>query len=105
MEEADIVVTVVGTTQWDFNAAQQIIRAGYEAAAANQAKLSWLTVDEVTWQQYLAQRDGRLREGKGPAVRHSHRSASGDGHSHHRRFRGWLVSLLIPPSWTKIFGI
>lgn len=68
MEEADIVVTVnlLKYNSMDFNAAQQIIRAGYEAAAANQAKLSWLTVDEVTWQQYLAQRDGRLRKAKVP---------------------------------------
>ena len=68
MEDADMVVTVNlrNYTSMDFNAGEQIIKAGYAAAAANAAKLSSLSVDEATWQQYLAERDGRRRKAEVP---------------------------------------
>jgi len=64
MEDADMVVTVNlrKYKSMDFNAEEEIIKAGYAAAAANAAKLSVLSVDEATWQQYLSERDARRRE-------------------------------------------
>jgi NTE family protein len=68
MEDADMVVTVNlrNYTSMDFNAEEEIIKAGYAAAAANAAKLLFLSVDEATWRQYLAERDARRREAKVP---------------------------------------
>jgi NTE family protein len=68
MEDADMVVTVnlQNYTSMDFNAGDEIIKAGYAAAAANAAKLSLLAVDEATWQQYLAERDARRRKAEVP---------------------------------------
>jgi len=68
MENADMVVTVNlrKYSSMDFNAGEEIINAGYAAAAANAAKLAALSVDEATWQQYLAERDARRREPKVP---------------------------------------
>jgi len=68
MEEADMVVTVnlQKYDTLDFNAAEEIIKAGYAAAAANADKLSALSVDEATWQRYLAERDARVRKVKVP---------------------------------------
>ena len=64
MEGADMVVTVnlQKYSSLDFNAAEEIIKAGYATAAANSAKLSLLSVDEATWQQYLAERAARIRK-------------------------------------------
>jgi NTE family protein len=64
MEDADMVVTVNlrKYNSMDFNAEEEIINAGYAAAAANAAKLSVLSADEATWQQYLSERDARRRE-------------------------------------------
>jgi NTE family protein len=50
----------------DFDAAQEIIKAGYAAAAANAAKLLSLSVDEETWQLYLAARRARIRKAQVP---------------------------------------
>lgn len=63
MKEADIVVTVSlqAFTFMEYGRADAIIKAGYEAAAANAEKLSRLSVDEVTWKAYLARRDSRRR--------------------------------------------
>jgi NTE family protein len=68
MKDADMVVTVNlrSYTSMDFNAAEEIIKAGYSAAAANAEKLLLLSVDEATWQNYLAKRDARLRKPKVP---------------------------------------
>jgi len=68
MEGADMVVTVNlrKYNSMDFNAGEKIIKAGYAAAAANAEKLSWLSVDEATWQQYLAERDARRRNAEVP---------------------------------------
>jgi NTE family protein len=63
MQDADMVVTVNlrKYDTLDFNAAEEIIKAGYAAAAANAAKLSALSVDEATWRRYLAERVARVR--------------------------------------------
>jgi NTE family protein len=63
MEDADIVVTVNlrKYRSLDFNAAEELIKLGYAAAAANATKLSVLSVDEASWQQYLAERNARIR--------------------------------------------
>jgi NTE family protein len=68
MEDADMVVTVNlrNYNSMDFNAGEEIIKAGYAAAAANAAKLSLLSVDAATWQQYLAERNARLRKAEVP---------------------------------------
>ena len=61
MKDADLVVTVPlqEFTSSDYDKADVIIKAGYDAAAANAGKLSNLSVDEVAWNVYLAKRDGR----------------------------------------------
>src|SRR5262249_30996503 len=63
MTDADLVVTVPlqRFTSMDYDRADAIIKAGYDAAAANADKLSKLSVDEASWKMYLAQRDGRRR--------------------------------------------
>ena len=64
MEQADMVVTVPlqKYTTLDFNAADAIIKLGYQAAAANADKLMALSVDDATWKQYLADRELRRRK-------------------------------------------
>jgi NTE family protein len=68
MEDADMVVTVNlrNYNSMDFKAGEEIIKAGYAAAAANAAKLLSLSVDEATWQQYLAERDARRKKAEVP---------------------------------------
>ena len=68
MEGADMVVTVNlrNYNSMDFNSGEEIIKAGYDAAAASAAKLSSLSVDEATWQQYLAERNARRRSADVP---------------------------------------
>jgi NTE family protein len=45
----------------DFQFAEEIIRLGYEGAAANAAALRAYAVSDEEWQQYIAQRDARKR--------------------------------------------
>ncbi len=63
MESADILVSVplqkYGAL--DFNKADEIIKLGYEAAAAKAKVLMTLAVDDATWNQYLAERAARRR--------------------------------------------
>ena len=68
MEQADMIVTVdlQKYSTLDFNAAEEIIKAGYAAAAANAEKLSALSVDEATWKAYLARREARRRKAMTP---------------------------------------
>jgi NTE family protein len=68
MEGADIIVRVNlrKYTSLDFNASEEIIKAGYAAAAANADKLSTLSVDEATWQRYLADREARRKKAEAP---------------------------------------
>ena len=64
MQKADILVSVplqkYGTL--DFNKADEIIKAGYDAAEAKAKVLSTLSVDEAAWTQYLADREARRRQ-------------------------------------------
>ena len=61
MEKADLVISVplVGFSSMEYNRADELIKRGYDAAQAKAAMLSTLSVDEPTWQAYLAQRAAR----------------------------------------------
>jgi NTE family protein len=61
MNAADIVVNVPlqKFSSMDYDKADLLIKAGYDAAAANDDKLSSLSVDEAAWKLYLASRDER----------------------------------------------
>jgi NTE family protein len=63
MEDVDLLISVplqkYGAL--DFNKADEIIKAGYDAAAAKAQMLSTLSVDDATWDQYLAARAARRR--------------------------------------------
>lgn len=63
MKEADLLVSVPVQkfSSMDYNKADLIIKAGYNAAAANAEKLARLSVDEATWEAYLAERAARRR--------------------------------------------
>jgi len=63
MEKADIVIAVPldKYSTLDYNQASDIIKAGYDAAQSKAAMLSTLSVDEATWQRYLADRNARRR--------------------------------------------
>jgi len=63
MELADIVVAVPldAFSSSDYNRADEIIKAGYDAAANKATILSTLAVDDATWQEYLANREARRR--------------------------------------------
>ena len=63
MENADILVSVP-VQKWgalSFDAADAIIKAGYDAAAAKSKVLLTLAVDDATWNQYMADRASRRR--------------------------------------------
>lgn len=63
MEKADILVSVplqkYGAL--DFDKADEIIKIGYDAAAAKAKILMTLSVDDATWKEYLAERSARRR--------------------------------------------
>jgi NTE family protein len=63
MELADILISVplqkYGAL--DFDKADEIIKLGYEAAVAKAKVLLPYSVDDATWQQYLADRASRVR--------------------------------------------
>jgi NTE family protein len=63
MESADILVSVPleKYTALDFDKADEIIKIGYDAAAAKSKVLLTLAVDDATWKQYLADRESRRR--------------------------------------------
>ena len=63
MEQADILVTVplLKYTSLDYNKADAIIKAGYDAAAAKATVLSAFSVSEADWEDYLAKRKARRR--------------------------------------------
>ena len=64
MEQADLLVSVplAKYTALDYGSADAIIKAGYDAAQAKANVLIKLSVDEATWQQYLAERTARRRQ-------------------------------------------
>jgi NTE family protein len=68
IETADILVSVplekYGAL--DFDKADQIIKIGYDAAAAKAKVLMTLAVDDATWKQYLADRASRRRDNPVP---------------------------------------
>src|SRR5580704_12585567 len=63
MEQADLLVTVPlqKYNALDYNAADAIIKAGYDAAASKAKVLSAFSVSEAEWQQYLADRNARQK--------------------------------------------
>jgi NTE family protein len=63
MEIADLLVAVPldKYTSTDYDDADAIIQAGYDAAAAKSKMLLTLQVDDAAWQQYLAGRHARQR--------------------------------------------
>jgi NTE family protein len=68
IKQADLLVTVPlqKYTATDYDQADAIIKAGYEAAAAKASVLSAFSVDEATWNQYLANRNARRRQAPVP---------------------------------------
>lgn len=68
MNDADIVLSVPlqKFSSMDYEKADLLIKAGYDAAAANAEKLSSLSVDEATWKMYLASRNERRRPAATP---------------------------------------
>ena len=63
MEQADVLVTVPlqKYNALDYGAAEAIIKAGYDAAAAKAKVLSAFSVSEAEWQEYLAARNARKK--------------------------------------------
>jgi NTE family protein len=63
MEQADLLVAVPlqKYTATDYNAADAIIKAGYDAAASKAKVLSAFSVSEAEWQVYLAGRKARQK--------------------------------------------
>jgi NTE family protein len=68
MEDADVVVTVPlqKFSSMDYSKADALIKAGYDAAAANTEKLALFSVDEAAWKVYLANREERRRSAATP---------------------------------------
>jgi NTE family protein len=64
MENADILISVPLTdyTAMDYSKENALIQKGYQAAASKAAVLSAFSVDDDTWQEYMAQRHSRRRE-------------------------------------------
>ena len=63
MEQADVLVVVPlqKYSSLDYNKADEIIKAGYDAAAAKASVLSRFSVSEAEWEQYLADRNARRK--------------------------------------------
>jgi NTE family protein len=63
MEMADVLITVPldKYDTMDYNQADALIKAGYNAAQSKAAVLSQFSVDEATWKQYLSDRTARRR--------------------------------------------
>ena len=70
MEQADILVTVplLKYTSLDYNKADAIIKAGYDAAASKASVLSAFSVSEAEWEEYLAERNARRRTAPIPSL-------------------------------------
>jgi len=68
MEQADMLIGVPLQKYGllDFDKADEIIKIGYQAAAANADKLAELAVDDETWKQYLAMREARRLKAQTP---------------------------------------
>jgi NTE family protein len=61
MQMADVLITVPleQFSSLDYNQADKIIRAGYEAAESKSAILSKLAIDDVAWKEYVSRREQR----------------------------------------------
>lgn len=68
MERADILISVPLTeyTAMDYAKENALMQKGYEAAASKETVLSAFSVDEASWQDYLAQRHERRKETPAP---------------------------------------
>lgn len=68
MQQADILISVPLTdySSMDYRKDDAIIQKGYNAAASKAAVLSAFSVDEASWQEYLAQRQSRRRKAPDP---------------------------------------
>jgi NTE family protein len=68
MQKADILVSVplADVTSMEYEKGDYIIQKGYDSAVAKAAVLSAFSVDEATWQAYLAARNGRRRQAPAP---------------------------------------
>ena len=63
IEQADILVAVPlqKYDSLDYNKSEELIKLGYQATQQKAAVLNALSVDEATWQSYLARRQARQR--------------------------------------------
>ena len=68
MEAADVLVSVplAKYDTMDYAQSDALIKAGYDAAQSKAAVLSRFSVDEATWQRYLAERSARRRQAPVP---------------------------------------
>ncbi len=68
MENADILISVplADYTAMDYAKENAIIQRGYQAAASKATVLSTFSVDDATWQEYIAKRHSRQRETPNP---------------------------------------
>jgi NTE family protein len=68
MEQADILVSVPlqKYTALDYDKADAIIKAGYDAAAAKASVLAAFSVGQAEWDQYLADRNARRKTAPTP---------------------------------------
>lgn len=68
MQAADVLVTVAldKFDSMDYKQANDLIKAGYEAAQSKAVVLSRFSVDEATWKEYLAKRESRRRQTPNP---------------------------------------
>ncbi|WP_158750055.1 patatin-like phospholipase family protein [Acidobacterium sp. S8] len=63
MQQADVLVSIPlqDFTTLDYSKSNDLIQKGYDAAQSKATILEKLSVDDATWQQYLAQRAKRMR--------------------------------------------
>jgi NTE family protein len=68
MQKADMLISVplAEFASTDYEKYEEIIKIGYQAAASKAALLSRFSVDEATWQAYLAQRNARRKTAPAP---------------------------------------
>ncbi len=68
IEAADVLISVplAKFDTMDYAQSNDLIKAGYDAAQTKAAVLTRFSVDEATWQQYLAERTARRRVAPAP---------------------------------------
>lgn len=73
MEKADMLISVPVQKYGalDFDKADEIIKAGYDAAAAKSRMLLTFAVDDAAWNQYVASRTARRRTPPSPLLSQS----------------------------------